>query len=156
MARPSLHDLWSRSVKLGPSVSVTALVLGLVFGFILYRLERLMGPADAPPHLGIDSLINQVRADLENLEVKRESAGVQPLFELQSFDLEVSFVVKQSRKATGSFETEVITVGGEAEHSNEATQRITLHMHTVAPQDVVVPAVKHIDVPSDAVHISSP
>ena len=152
MPRPS--DLWSKTVKLGPTVIATVAVTVIV-GVLIYKIVQPPNSGDAPNRLGIDALVTQVRSELENLEIERQSGNTQPLFEMKDFDLEISFVVKQSAKTKGELETEVVTVGGETEHSKEAAQKVTLHMGVMPSQEVVVPSVKHIDVPSDAVYMPS-
>jgi hypothetical protein len=150
----SLSILWSKSVKLGPSVTATVAV-ALIVVFIVYKTVQPPSGGDAPAHLGIDALVTKVRSELESLEITRQSSSTQPLFEMKDFDLEISFVVKQSATAKGGLETEVVTVGGETEHSKEASQKVTLHMGVIPSQQVIVPSVKHIDVPSDAVQLPS-
>jgi hypothetical protein len=151
---PSIHDLWSRHVKLGPYVVVTALV-AVIVSIAIFRIALPPSSGGVPQSLQIDALVTKVRTELENMEIQRQSSGRQPLFEMKDFDLEISFVVKQSVKAKGELETEVITVGSEIQRSNEATQKVTLHMGVIPSQEVIVPAVNHIDVPSDAVYVPS-
>jgi len=108
---------------------------------------------DTSAHLGIDDLVTKIRSELEKVEVQRQSVGEQALFEMKNFDLEISFVVKQTGKAEGKLEAEVITIGGAVERSKEAAQKVTLHMDVIPSQPVMIQPVKSIEVPPDAVQL---
>ncbi|MGH9494374.1 MAG: trypco2 family protein, partial [Candidatus Sulfotelmatobacter sp.] len=93
--------------------------------------------------LGIDTLAEKVRSEMENIETWRQSNGKAALFELKDFELEISFVVKRSNKVKGDLEAEVVTVGGESEHSKEATQKVVLHMGVIPAESVKIAPVSH-------------
>jgi hypothetical protein len=141
---------WPEQIRL--TTCILLIVACVVFALLIdhYVIEP---KHEAATSLGIDALAEKVRSELENLESWRQSNGKAALFELKDFDLEVSFVVKQSNKAKGELTAEVITVGGEAEHSKEATQKVVLHMGVIPAAAVQIPPVSHIDIPADAKHI---
>ncbi len=145
------NSLWPKQVSFKTCIIAVVVCVALALGINHYLINQSFGTESTP--LGIDTLAEKVRSELENLETWRQSNGKAALFELKDFDLEVSFVVKKSRKVKGDLEAEVITVGGEAEHSKEATQKVVLHMGVIPAESVKIAPASRIDVPPDAVHI---
>jgi hypothetical protein len=142
---------WPKQVSFTTCIIAVIVFVALALG-IDHCLINPSHEAESTP-LGIDVLAEKVRFELEKLETWRQSNGKAALFELKDFDLEVSFVVKKSKKVKGDLEAEVITVGGEAEHSKEATQKVVLHMGVIPAETVKIAPASHIDVPPDAVRI---
>jgi hypothetical protein len=88
--------------------------------------------------LGIDTLIEQVKQDLENLDDRRRQQNKAALFIVESFDLEINFVVRESQSGEAGLKYEVVTVGGKSEVNTEKVQKITLRMKAegVGPGEV--------------------
>lgn len=142
---------WPKEVSFANCIIAIVVCVALALGIDHYLINPSHEAESTP--LGIDALAEKVRSELEKLETWRQSNGKAALFELKDFELEVSFVVKKSRKVKGELEAEVITVGGEAEHSKEATQKVVLHMGVIPAETLKIMPVGHINVPSDAIHI---
>ena len=73
-------------------------------------------------------LIEQVKSDLESIDEKRIDKNEAPLFSVETFDLEINFVVRESQSGEVRGEYEVVTVGGRSEFSAEKIQKIVLHL----------------------------
>ncbi len=85
--------------------------------------------------LGLQTLVNQLRSELENMELARTTSG--DFFKLKDFDLELEFVVKRSSKETGKLEYQVVTAEMERELGSERTNKVTLHME-MAPKQTIL------------------
>jgi Trypsin-co-occurring domain 2 len=110
-------------------VALTAVALVLV-AIVLYRQIRVLTTdqtADANP-LALNVFVEGVRSQLVQLEQERLSKNQTAITKLDSFDLEVNFVVKKKSTSKAELEYEVVTVGTEAENATEKTQKIVLHM----------------------------
>src|SRR5688572_21231900 len=77
--------------------------------------------------LGIRSLIERVRSELDQLERKRIANNEASLLHLDTFDLEIAFVATRTASAKGGVNYEVITVDNERSVSSERIQRLNLH-----------------------------
>jgi hypothetical protein len=86
---------------------------------------------EAPAELGIDTLIAQVKRDLEASEEARLREGKAPLFKVDTFDLEIHFTVRRSLSTEAGARLEVVTLGSSADVGGERTQKITLHMKAI-------------------------
>jgi hypothetical protein len=111
-----------------------------VLGFVIIVLLSLLiykhwkgQPALAPPkkELEIKQLIETVKQQLEAADQEREADGKAPLFRVETFQLEVNFVVKDSHSANASGNFEVVTVGGQTEFSREQVQKISLQFKAI-------------------------
>ena len=81
------------------------------------------------------------------MEVHRQEKNKDSLFYLKDFDLELSFVVKQSAKNKAELKYEVVTLGTESEKAREKTLKITLHMQMLPATPIrVEPSTKPIEV----------
>jgi len=126
-----------RAVKLLKAVSLTA--VGALIGWMLCRWQfRSPAVSETDAGLGLQTLVGQLRSELERMEEDRQSHERGALFEVKNFDLELSFVIKKSEKNKAEFETELATIGTERELGRENTDKITLHMELVPPESVVI------------------
>jgi hypothetical protein len=113
-------SFWSNPVKSGP-----LLLCLIVIVAALYVIPRFIGTSSFvadTKSLEISNLIGRVRCELAKAEVDMHEQGRSQLFELQDFELEINFVVKNS----GSLEAEVVGVGGNLEAGNERAQKLKL------------------------------
>jgi hypothetical protein len=81
--------------------------------------------------LGVADLIEKVKSDLETVDRQRIERDEAPLFNVDSFDLEINFVVKEGQSTSAQGEYKVLTVGGTSEVSSEKVQKIVLHLKAV-------------------------
>lgn len=84
--------------------------------------------------LGIKNLIEEVRSELISVQKTQEGETNKNIFQLNYFDLEIKFVVNETKTASGKVAFEVVTIGGENTISNERVQTIKLHMTTIQPE----------------------
>src|SRR5262245_8580424 len=91
------------------TIAVILILLSLLF----YKHWRNDPARTEPPKsLGIDTLIEQVKQDLENMDDRRRQQNEEALFKVDTFDLEINFVVRETQSGEGSLKYEVVTVGG--------------------------------------------
>ena len=88
------------------------------------------------PGLGIKELIRLVKKELQDSELELERKHEAALFNIKTFDLEISFVVRVAYTQKGMLEYQFITVDSEFESGSEKIQRIQLHMEVVQPETV--------------------
>lgn len=124
------------SAKYSPRAVVIMLVLAIAVTAALTTLFRprpLTALEAAGPALALDSVVNDLRDELESAELHRLKDGKPALFEVKDVDLELEVVAKSSNKLTGKVEYEVVTAEMEREIGKEATHKVTLHLE-LAPQ----------------------
>jgi len=111
-----------------------------VLGFVILVLLSLLfykhwkgQPAPVPPkkELEIKQLIETVKQQLEAADQQREADGKAPLFRVETLQLEINFVVKDSHSTNASGNFEVVTVGGQTEFSREQVQKISLQFKAI-------------------------
>src|SRR5947209_4664099 len=93
-------------------VALTAVALVLI-AIVLYRQIRTLTTdqtADANP-LALDVFVKGVRSQLVQLEQERLSKNRTAITKLDSFDLEVTFVVKKKTTNKAELEYEVVMLG---------------------------------------------
>jgi hypothetical protein len=112
---------------------VSAAVLIVVVGIRLWRPYASPKGHDIPS-LGLDTLIESLRHELERVDHERMENGKAPLFKIGTTEIEVSFVVKQGTKLDGKAELSVVTVGGSEEVSQEQVQKIKLTLVPIPPR----------------------
>ena len=133
----AVSDFLNKPLKLWKVAAVAALA-GLT-GWMVFRWE--MEPValeDSSRGLGIQTLVSQLRHELEQMEEDRLTHERGALFKVKDFDLELSFVIRKSQKDSAEIHPEVVTVGSEREFGRENTNKITLHMELVPPELVII------------------
>jgi hypothetical protein len=120
-------------LKLDDFILIVVIIL-LIFLFILKYREGRLGD-EAPKEIGVGSLIDKVRMELHKAEELRKAQQSDALFQIETFDLEVNFVIKSSETGDGGVKVEPVTIGGKSEIATEKIQKITLHMKAIGPQD---------------------
>lgn len=88
--------------------------------------------------LSIGAVIRELSTQLIEAEQEREAGAGRPVFQVAGLDVDISFVVTKSRARKGGLDLKVVR--GDLEHSvtEQATQRITLHL-TAASDDGLSP-----------------
>jgi hypothetical protein len=76
----------------------------------------------------LTDLIERVSKDLLRSEERRREAGRPAVFEVASLDIEISFVVVQSKKRSGGVDLKVVRGDGEKQYQDQQVQRITVHL----------------------------
>jgi hypothetical protein len=113
----------------------------IVIGIVILTLLALLAykhltsdvAGNKPPEtgLGIDKLITQVKHDLEVVDEERIRENKAALFRVETFNLEVNFVVRRTDSAEAQMKYEVVTIGGKSDVSAEKVQKIILHFKAV-------------------------
>jgi hypothetical protein len=131
--------IWSRPIPLGWVVlGIPVCVIGWTYWSRIGAQPAL--PADAGEGIGLSSLVNTVRSELVALQTERLQAGHEAVFSIDSFDLEIAFVVKQSDKTKGTVDAQVVTLETESEAVRERSHRVTLHLKPLPTEEIRVPA----------------
>ncbi len=119
-------------------IAVAFLLLGVVVARNI--VSRISQPQRSDSvRLGIEPLVQQVRAELEAMDRGRVERGDPGIFALDSFDLELQFVAKQSMGANLGVELQVVTIGGDSQLATEEVQKITLHLKPLPPIEGTIP-----------------
>jgi hypothetical protein len=130
---------------------IIGIVIVLLIMFLGYKhWIKEAGGSTKNEGLGIDDLLQGVKAELTKAERHRIEIGEAPLFEVKTFDLEVNFLVKATTKEKGEVEYSFVTVGAESEVSAERVQKITLHMAAVQEEKMREKAQPNVVVSPDA------
>jgi len=115
-------------------ILIGSAILLLVSAFAYRYWVKKPAEVQKDEGLGVAKLIQDVKSELIRSDEDRRNQGLPALFQLRSFDLEINFVVKASRKGQVGLKYEVVAVGGESEVSSEKVQKIVLHMDAAAPE----------------------
>jgi hypothetical protein len=124
-----MFDIFSSKLEIG----IVILIIGL-FLFLFYIHRKSTLSTENNQKLGVTELIQQVKKELVEMEEKRVQTKEAPLFVVKEFELEVNFVVKENYNQKGDFDFKVVTVGNETDLGTEKTQKITLRMTTILPE----------------------
>lgn len=141
----------STAIRQPPVLLVLALAAGAGYFAGMRSSSGLPRFGSEEQHLGVNELIGTLRAELSDLKLDRIRNREDALFQLDTLDLEIAFVVKASDKKKGEFSYEVVTLGTETEQAREKTHRLTLHLITIPPQRVVSPTTDLSLTPGDRV-----
>jgi hypothetical protein len=109
--------------------AVIGFVILVLLSLLLYKHWKGQPTPTSPSanqELEISRLIETVKQELEAADQKREAKKEAPLFRVENFNLEIQFVVKQSKSGNAGVNFEVVTVGGQTDFSREQVQKITL------------------------------
>lgn len=85
-------------------------------------------PLKGEQTLGVERLVRQIQIEIAKSEEDRKAEGIAPMFELRSFELEISFVVKNTSTQTGKANFEIVTVDNQFQAGSEQTHRLKLVM----------------------------
>lgn len=108
----------------------------LILVALLAYKHRTLPRADVADNgMGIDELVQCVKAELVKADEDTRKLKQAPTFRVSGFDLELNFVVKNRNTVKGGLQTELIAVGSEAEVASEKVQKITLHMLPLEPEN---------------------
>ena len=133
------------------------LILILIAAMIYNHTNQSQPDTDRSEGLGVTQLITMVKEELIATEQTRQTLDQAALFELKDFDLEINFVVRNSRSADGKVGPQFLTVEAGMEVSSERVQKIRLHMSAIPSkpmQTIMSPSA--IPTPPDAVPINPP
>lgn len=97
--------------------------------------------------LGVTDMVRQVKAELEAAEQERIERNEAALFLLESFDLEINFVLRNSSSRSVGFSPQFLVVNENTNVSTEKVQKLRLHMRASPPRGSTSEAIS--GVPSD-------
>jgi len=113
------------------SVLLAGLVLLLLIPYLLKYLNSQKPSLELPTSqkaLSINELISNLQTELGQREVEREKNNEEAAFEILSFDLEISFMVRASSEQKTGVEYQVVTADSQIQQGMEKIQKLTLHM----------------------------
>ncbi len=113
------------------SVLLAALVLLLLIPYLLRYLHSQKPSLEMPTSqksLSINELISNLQTELGQREAQREQNNEEAPFEILSFDLEISFMVRASSEQETGVEYQVVTADSQIQQGMERIQKLTLHM----------------------------
>src|SRR5882724_10665115 len=137
----SVEKTWqSIATFLNRGVSLKILLLALLFlSLVPFLIQYFLRRAIVPPvqkGLEISNLIRQVKSELEIANDKMRQNNEAALFQVKSFDLEVTFVVQATTTSSGNTDFHFVTVDNRLETNSQRTQKMTLHMVVTPPEHV--------------------
>lgn len=122
---------------LSPTKLYAAVVTILLLLIIPPTLRDLrFSQTQEPEGLRIRDLVRQVKQELSEADSIAQSHHEMALFDLEEFDLDVSFVVRSKNAATGKAGYELLAVESSTELSTERLQHIHLRWKAAAPESV--------------------
>lgn len=81
--------------------------------------------------LQIKDVIRKVQQELIDSQKERREQGMSPLFEVDSLEIEIHFVVQQQSEAKTGVSLAVVEVGADHNYNQEQIQKITLRLKKV-------------------------
>ncbi len=144
-------------------VIVTAAVVVLVGPYLLPRAVNWLGSIDteteknvggAPSEYGIQEIVSAVRAELIATQDALVASEEKAMFQVDTFDIELSFVVK--RGATASINTKTpqfLVVGADTEYKKEQIQKIHLHFQIDKPEMLDASIIDNVDKSDEAIEL---
>jgi len=129
-----IHGIFNRAVSLKLLVAVVVMVaLPLIAPYFWSKRQQQLPPPNADDQ-GIKNLIEEVKKELTQVSDDTEKRHEAALFQLKSFDLEITFVAQSSTKNSAGAKYELITTDNQLEISSGRTQKLMLHMDVVPPE----------------------
>lgn len=135
--------LWSILSKKHLAYFAVAMLIIMAGPYISFYLpwNRSISPSGSTDKdLLITEVIRQVREELYNAQVAWNETGENAMFEIDYFDLELSFVLKKSAQAGAKSELQLMAVSSSSQIDTERIQRIKLHMIALPPQRISLKA----------------
>ena len=78
--------------------------------------------------LQIKDVIRKVQQELIESQKEREESGILPLFEVDSLELEINFIVRQQSEGRAGLSFAVVDAEAEHNYSREQVQKMTLRL----------------------------
>ena len=78
--------------------------------------------------LQIKDVIRKVQQELIESQKEREESGILPLFEVDSLELEIHFIVRQQSEGRAGLSFAVVDAEAEHNYSREQVQKMTLRL----------------------------
>jgi hypothetical protein len=110
---------------------IAVLSVPLIIGQL--RKKEILSSKEEPT-LGVEKLVRQIQIEIAKSEEDRKAEGIAPMFELKSFELEISFVARNTSTATGKAQFEIVTVDNQFQTGSEQTHRLKLVMDVISPE----------------------
>jgi phosphoglycerol transferase MdoB-like AlkP superfamily enzyme len=130
------------------SVLLLALVLLLLVPYLLKYLSSqkpaLVMPASRQT-LSINELLTDLKTELGQRETEREEKNEAAVFDILSFDLEISFMVRANSAQRSGVEYQVVTADSQIQQGMEKIQKLTLHMKPSGKQQEPTKAIAYPD-----------
>src|SRR6266850_4746022 len=130
----AIRRLWRRKVPLWLVVTI----LFVAFLPQVFRQFRTLRPL-VPKHLsarqplGIQDLVREVKTELIAAEREMREKKEISLFELESFEMELNFMVRADYNEKMGAHTELVTAESEIQTGSEKVQKLTLHWKASNP-----------------------
>jgi hypothetical protein len=119
--------------------SVRMLTFLLAFASVAYGVNYVVRRAPGIQHeqpLQVQELIEAVRTELAAAEASRRQRGDLPLFRLKDFEMEISYLVRNS----GGAKAEVVGVGTNLDALSERVQKLRLRWEAIPERDERIPS----------------
>ena len=145
-----LQRLFAPSVPLAAVVLVAALTAAILVMFPNLGRQRASLADDEP--LEVKTLIRKVKEELQAAELERVNQKELPLLQLQDFEMEINFVVRNA----GGVRAEVVGIGSNIDLATERVQKLKLRWTALpATQKSVAPREfskqPDVDIPAEPV-----
>jgi Trypsin-co-occurring domain 2 len=116
-------------------IFIGAIILILVTLMIYNHRRSKINYSTSENGLNIKELIERVEGELQKTEQEKIDSKQPGLFQVKTFDLEVSFVVKTRYTEAGKIAGyDFIAISAENEIASEQTHKIILHLEAAAPR----------------------
>jgi hypothetical protein len=142
-ANSTIRFFGSRAVKLLkkriPAAFLITLVLIVLIPYLLKYLGRgapVLESPTASKALGVKEFIADLKSELSQLEEERNQKNEAAVFDIVTFDLEISFMVRASSQQKAGVEYQIVTADSEIQNGIEKIQKLTVHMKPIGNQKI--------------------
>ena len=118
-------------------VTFAALPWGLAY---LHQTTSHLDQQAGEDDLQVTQLIQKVEDQLVASEQQRLAKHRAALFRVQSFDLEINFVIKRDTSQKGTASYNIVAIDNQVGSSTEITHKLTLHMEVPPKESGEAPA----------------
>ncbi len=122
-----------------PAAFLIAFVLMLLVPYLLKYLGRGTPVLESPAvskALGVKEFIADLKSELSQLEEERNQKNEAAVFDIVTFDLEISFMVRASSQQKAGVEYQIVTADSEIQNGIEKIQKLTVHMKPIGNQKI--------------------
>lgn len=143
MSEEIFVDKWFNkkiTISLGKGLNISIIVIMCLVAVNYFSKQKSMYAVDSDSTgLEISDLVRKVKYELYQADSLRIANNEGALFNLKSFEMEISFTVRQVIKDGITANYKFVTVEGGSETGNEKVQKLILQWEAVKPEQFTVP-----------------
>ncbi len=87
-------------------------------------------------NIGLKQFINLIKNEIISVNDDVKSVNEIPLFDIQSLELEIQFVLSQSDTTQGTFDLKILSIGSDTKSIENITHRVKINLKPIASPTV--------------------